>query len=257
MTLTAGLLLVGCADDGERAQVRRYLDAVNAIERAAAPEVERANNAYRSYARGQLPAHVAVVRLRGVDIRLRAVRERLAGLTPPERARSLHRRIGALYSGMSDFTQQTAVLAGYQAGAETVLEVVPRHNRSLRSGLARARAPEGQAAALRRFAGRIASVVRDLRNLDVPRVLAVSHEDQVRRLAATASIARRLRRALLAGDSPRVARLLERFSGDPGGRPRRRLARKAVTGYNERARALSRSYQSVLREFNLLDRVLG
>jgi hypothetical protein len=248
--------LAGCGDDKQdaRDQVRAYLKDVNRIERTAAPDVKRANKAYTRFARGKLKPEDAASELKRSDIEIRDVRDRLAALDAPERARPLHRKLVALYTGVARFTQQSAVLANYQWGADVALEPVARYNRDLRKGLGRAESASAQARLLDRFSRRIAGVVRDLRNLQAPQVLNVSHEDQIRRLDATRRLAARLRQALREGDAPLIARLVGRFSGQPGGGPREGLARKAIAEYNNRYRELNQSYGDVYREYRRLDR---
>ena len=255
LLLALAVLVAGCGGDGdERTRVRRYIESVNSIERGAAPEVRRANAAYRSFAEGRLDAPAAVVQMRTIDERIRAVRDRFSALNVPREARALHGRLGALYDRILDFSRQTELLAVHVSGAEAALKPVARDNRELRRALSRAKGATGQANALSKFAGQLAGVIANLRELQPPRVLRVSHADQIRRLSHTRRLAVALRSALRARDADRVERLLARFDDAPP--PRTGLARQAIRDYEDRYRKLSDARGDVLREYNRLDREL-
>ena len=255
MSLTFTIaVMAGCGGEtAARMDVRDYMKQVNRLEEAVNGEVKKGNKAYLSFAQGKLEPEDALDDLRRIDIRLRQVDDDLKALDAPPAAEELHGRYLKLYEGILDFTQQTAVLANYQAGADDALEPVVRINRDLRRGLKRAKTPRGQALQLDRFANGLRLVLNDLRNLDAPRVLRTSHGDQVRRLARSRKLALRLRRAVVRGQSERVSRLLDQFAAAAAGRPRRALARRAIVAYGQRSKALNRAYTDVIHEFNRLD----
>ena len=243
--------------DTPASQVRAYLRQVNANQVEARPAFKRADKAYAAFAKGKLKPADAVARLRRSDIDVRAVRDHLAALQPPAPAQTLAAKMRAYYARVLDFTRELAVLAAYQQSAAIELRGVPRYNRELSRHLKTAKTPARQAALLGRFARQVGHVVDGLQALDVPSVLRVSHGDQVRRLRSTQSLSLRLRSALLARDSVKVGRLLERFqNGATGRQPRTKLARAAIQAYNDRYHALNRAYADVFREYRRLNRAV-
>jgi hypothetical protein len=114
-----------------------------------------------------------------------------------------------------------------------------------------------QAAALQAFASTLGHTVEDLEGLQVPAILRPAHDQQVRRLQTTSSLARRLRTAVLARDSQEVARLLLRFRRSAAPAASGTGSARAIDHYNRRFRRLTRAYADVRREQARLDRATG
>jgi hypothetical protein len=248
----------GCAgEDDERARAREYLNKANAVMRLSAGEFKHANRAYAAFARGRLPADEAAAAFRSAERSIRAARERVADLRPPGDARALHARLLRVFEMNLGFAHQTRLLAVYQDRAGATLTRLRRYDRNLRTDLADADEPAAQAAAMQRFADGLQRTRRDLRGLDVPRLLLDPHADQLRRLDATYELADELRGALKAQDEKRVAELLARFRDQGTGRgPQRGLSRQAIGSYRERYRRLNDAYADLAREQARLDRRL-
>jgi hypothetical protein len=158
---------------------------------------------------------------------------------------------------------ETAQLAVYQQRAPRMLAPLARVDRRLRAGLSAAAktpaatAAPAQAAALDGFVHGLTRVVDGLDRLDVPAIVRPAHDQQVRRLRTTRSLAARLRVALLAHDAPTVAQLLARFRA-AGSTPRSSaLGASAIRQYNRRFRRLNDAFQAVSREEIRLNRSLG
>lgn len=254
----AVVVLSGCAgEDDERARAREYLNKANAVMRRSADEFKHANRAYAAFARGRLPAGEAAVAFRSAERSIRAARERVADLRPPGDASALHAKLLRVFEMNLGFAHHTRLLAAYQDRAGATLTRLRRYDRNLRTELADADAPGAQAAAMRRFRDGLQRTRRDLRGLDVPRLLLAAHADQLRRLEAAYELADELRGALHAQDEKRVAELLARFRDQETGRgPRRGLSRQAIGSYRQRYRRLNDAYAALAREQARLDRML-
>jgi len=249
--------LAGCGGDDERERVADYIRDANAIQREAAPRFTRANQAYLAFSKGELAPADASKRLASAERAIRATRDDLAELDPPADARRLHTRLLALLDADADFARESTLLARYVPASARAVRPLPRLGRRLRAGLSR-QVPQTQARALGAYADGIAAVLDDLRPLEPPPVLFERHGAEVRRLAAVETLARRLRGALRARDSQRLAQLLQRFRR-VNGRQRgvARFQRLAVAAYNRRYRGLRRAQQEVARERRELERRLG
>jgi hypothetical protein len=251
-------VLGGCGgEDEERARVREFLREANGVIRISADEFKHANQAYSAFARGRLPADEAAVTFRSAERDMRAARGRVARLRPPGDARALHSRLVRVFDMNLGFAQQTRLLAAYQDRAGATLTRLRRYERSLRKELANAEGPDAQVAAMQRFADGLQRTRRDLRALDVPRLLRAPHADQLRRLGVTHELAGELRGALEAQDDERVAKLLVRFRDQANTRrPRRGPSRQAIVGYRQRYRDLNHAYADLAREQARLEREL-
>jgi hypothetical protein len=251
-------VLGGCAgEDDERARVREFLRKTNAVIRLSADEFKHANQAYAAYARGRLPAGEAAVTFRSAERDIRAARGRVATLRPPGDARALHSRLVRVFDMNLGFAHQTRLLASYQDRAGESLTRLGRAERNLRTGLGDAEGPDAQVAAMERFADGLQRTRRDLRALEVPRLLLVPHADQLRRLGVTYELAHELRGALEAQDEKRVAKLLVRFRDQANvPRPRQGPSPQAIVGYRQRYRELNHAYADLAREQARLEREL-
>jgi hypothetical protein len=255
--MAAGAASCGGDNDSPRARVDEYVRGANAVQQRYAADFTRANQAYGAYARGELEPRRAEADLGRAEDALREARSDVAALRPPAEARPLHERLLRYLDMNVGLARQTARLAVYSPGADRALRPLDRANRGLRERLQDAREPAEQAAALQRFTRTLERIMRDLRSLDVPAVLALTHRDELRRLDSTRSLAERLRGALLDQDAEEVARLLDAFRerGADRGR-RRRLAAKGIRRYNRRYEALTEAYQDIAREQGRLDEAL-
>lgn len=251
-------VLSGCAgEDDDRTRAREYLRKANAVMRLSAGEFRHANQAYAAFARGRLPAGEAAVAFRSAERSIRAAREKVADLRPPGDARALHAKLLRVFEMNLGFAHQTRLLAGYQDRAGVTLTRLRRYDRNLRTELVDADGPGAQAAAMQRFADGLERTRRELRGLEIPRLLLAPHADQLRRLDATYELADELRGALQAQDEKRVAELLARFREQGTGRgPQRGLSRPAIGSYRHRYRHLNDAYADLAREHARLDRTL-
>jgi hypothetical protein len=259
LSLTSlGLAACGGGPD-RRDRVESYLRDANRVQAGWTGSFKRANEAYIAFSRSELDGSRAVAALAAAERDIRAARAALGKLRPPSDARKLHDKLLRLFDMNIDFADQTAVLAGYVPASERALAPLDRTNRRLQSDLGEAEDAGSQARALERFSARLRRIVAGMERLDVPKVLRVSHEDQVRALARTRVYSSRLRRALIDQDAERVARLLELFRGRPSGSDgsRRKLARRAIERYNRRYEALNDAYIEVRREEARLDKAFA
>lgn len=259
LLLALAAALGGCGGSGDdaRERVEAFVDRANTVQARYAPQFERANEAYTSFVRGGLGDAAAARDLGAAQEAIREARADVAALEPPAEARTLHDRLLRFLDVNLDLARQTTRMAVYRPGAEDALAPLDRVNRRLDDRLAGAADAPEQARALGRFERSLEEILGALRGLRPPAVLRPTHADQIRRLAATRSLAGRLRRALLDEDAAEVARLIERFRSnarDRGGR--RKLAAAAVRRYDERYQQLTEAYADVQREQARLDRAL-
>jgi hypothetical protein len=248
-TFTLGLAACGGGPDA-RERVEAYLLDANRVQAGWADSFKRANDAYIAFSRSELAGNRAVVALDAAERDIRAARAALGRLRPPEDARPLHDKLLRLFEMNIDFADQTALLAAYVPASERALAPLDRTNARLQRDLDGADDADAQARALERFSARLRRILAGMGRLEVPKVLRVSHQDQVRALARTRSYSSRLRRALLDKDAERVARLLELFREQPSGAQasRRKLARRAIARYSRRYQSLNDAYIEVRRE---------
>jgi hypothetical protein len=260
--MVAGCVVLGAAACGggpdRRERVAGYLDDANAVQARWSGSFKSANEAYMAFSRSELSDTDAVQRLGQAESDIRAARAELGTLRPPADARALHDKLVRVFDMNIEFADQTRQLAAYVPAAESALAPLDAINRRLQRQLRRAGDAGVQARALAGFSSRLGRIVRELRDLPVPAVLRVSHGDQLRALGRTRSYAGRLRAALVDRDAQQVARLLEEFRRRPGSsKPRRKLAREAITRYNRRYQSLNDAYIEVRREEARLDKAFA
>jgi hypothetical protein len=252
----AALVLVGCgsAEDPGRAPYERYVESVNAIQKGYADDFAAANKAYIALSRSQLGPAAAMAALSKAEIEIRGARDKTAALAPPASAAELHRRYMAYMDSNLAFATENATLAVYLEGSDDAVAPLERANTRLRRALRRAKTPARQEHALEDFAGSVHASLVELRALDAPAVLRVSHGDQIKRLATTHALALKLRAALEDRDSQRVASLLVKFRKSAAARGRTKLAAAAIQRYMHRYAGLNEAYMQIRREETRLRR---
>ena len=255
--LVLALAPAGCGDSERLEDSRAYLEQANAIQRQAAPALRRANRAYVQFSGRRLSDEQAVQRLEAAEKSVRSTRARLARLDPPADAAKLHRLLLELYDANADFAHETTLLGEYLPAAEEALTPLRRANRGLREGLSGAEGSPGrQASALRRYGRRLDAILRRLRALEPPPILARAHRSQRLRLEETSRLVAQLGTALERQEAKRVARLLLRFRRLQGGNAGPALNRESIGAYNRRYRALTRRAADAQRERAALEKRL-
>ncbi len=246
------LLATGCGDNRHQ-QVVAYLNDVNAVQKDAAPELERANNLYLRYTRGEVDATAMETGLTRAQRAVTSLRLRLARITPPADARRLRRLILAYYDRGAGLARETAQLGRYLPAAEAALKPLERVSRTLRRRLDAARRPAQQAAALAAYADALGKVVTALRGLDPPPVLLPAHRTQVERLTLARVLANRLRQAIARRDAGAVTRLVARVQRVGAADDAPTLSRQALHAYNLRHSRLTAAAADVEREWRRLE----
>jgi hypothetical protein len=257
--LAAALAVGACGEDPRqdaRERVDAYVHAQQELMRSAKPQLDRANRAYVAFARGRLEPARAEDQLAGAERAIATTRDSVTVLAPPAEARRLHAGILRYLDANVDLAGETTRLAGYAPAAEKALVPLGRANRRLEHRLRAADGAPAQAAALARYRSVIAAGVRGLRDIDPPAVLEPAHRDQMRRLSAASRLAGALRRALLAEDAERVARLLARFRAAADRGADKLSTAQARAGYVRRLEGLDAAVTEVRREERRLDRRL-
>lgn len=254
--VAAGAL--GACGASERDRVGAYIDEVNAVQRRAQPAFERADDMYRRFSERKLSPIAATHELGEAQRALATTRRQLAVLIPPAAAAVLHRRMLRVFDLNVAMAREATQLARYLPAASDALEPMGKISARLRRRLAATSSPERQTRALQRYAEDLSGRLLVLRKLRPPPILAPSHRAQIRRLSAARTLSHRLRAALRARDSQRVARLLLRFRALNRDRSQERIVSdRAVRAYRDRLRALTTATQDAQRERNRLERDLG
>jgi len=188
---------------------------------------------------------------------IRATRDDLGKLHPPDDAAELHRRVLRVYDMSAGLAHETVLLARYIPASAEALKPLGGATRRLQRGLRGSAGPAAQERTLDRYADDTQQVLDDLRPLDPPPLLAAQDDAQVRQLESAHSLAGRLKKAVAAGDAKLVARLLLRFRRlDTGGESQQRRAETALRAYRERYRAITLAQADVHREVGRLERSL-
>lgn len=238
--LPATIFAAGCGgEDPERAEVRAYIERVNAAQTSRKDVLVRAETVLRGYAQG---ATIGEPALAGVEADVRRVRAAVAAVSPPPAARDVHSSLLKIYDLDAGLVAETQRMVKYEADAPATLKPLDRASAKLRRDLDRARTAGTQARALDRFGDTLARVSDDLGALDVPTLLAPAHDSQRDRLASTRKLSTRLQNAVRDKDSRRVARLLLRFrSSVETDRTQRALTKRGITAYTARLEELTRA----------------
>lgn len=247
----------GCGGESDRDRVEAYLEDANRIQRRSVPAFKRSNEVYRLFATNKLRPSAAARRLGNAERAIRRTRRRLAALDPPGETKELHRRLLRVYDLNASLARETTQLGRYLSTATDALRPIRRINRTLGAELEGSSDPNAQADALGRFAAGLERPIARLRRLDPPPVLETTDRARLKRLAATRSLASRLRSAIVERDSKRVARLLLRFRRVTGaGRSEAPFNAHDLRAYNERYLAISRAAGAVQRERARIERSL-
>lgn len=255
--LVVALLFAGCGGKSERDQVRAYIDRANAIEQQSAPALQKASVAYASFSRGKLKGDDAVTAFAAAQTTLRDVRGRLAALDPPAKARALHATLLRSLDANLGLAGESTALARYTPAARTVATRLATAASRLRARLRTAKTPGAQAAALKAYSASLGAAATRLRALQPPPILASSRTAQLARLDDVRALAGKLRTAIAARDSVRVAKLLIRFRrAGTSGPSAASLSRTALKAYDERYADVARAGQAVRREEARLERSL-
>jgi hypothetical protein len=250
--LAAGaLVLGGCGGGGDhkRAQVDAFLRQANSVQEQAAPDFNRANRAYLSFSKGQLPPAQAKKELAAAEQSMRATRDRLAALDAPADARRLQSGLVALFDADAVFAHESTLLATFAPASAKAQKPLPGIGRRLTRGLSGAKTPQAQEAVLKRYAADVRGVIATLQPLQPPPLLVERHHGQVQHLQRVRSLALQLARALQRQDSRLVAKLLLRFkalSTGPGSPSA--LSPQALRAYNRRYLKVRTMAQDVERE---------
>jgi hypothetical protein len=256
--LVIALLVAGCGGKSERDQVRAYVDQANAIERQSAPALQKANVAYAAFSRGQLKGADAAAAFATSEATLRSIRGRVAALDPPAKARTLHATLLRSLDANLELAGESTALARYTPAARAVATKLTSAASRLRAKLRTAKTPAAQAAALKTYAASLGAAGARLRALTPPPILASSQKAQLARLDDVRALAGKLRTAIAARDSVKVAKLLIRFRrAGSGGPSAASLSRKALQAYDKRYADVARAGQAVRREEAALERSLG
>jgi hypothetical protein len=256
LVLAAAVPLGACGGDSARDEVNAYIREANAVQERAAPGLRRADDAYRAFSAGKLDDARSLLETRRADRTLREARADLARLEPPRKAAELHRRLLRVFDMNLGFARETTALAEYVPAAAEVVGPLRTITARLQRQLRRAEQPAAQSEALARYRRSVNRQLTRLRRLNPPPILKATDEDQKDRLQAAGELADRLRRAVVARDSQRVARLLLRFRRLGEG-VRDGLEPRALEAYNRRYRRISDATIALGRERERLADELG
>lgn len=253
--MLAALVATGCGGSGAREQVDTYVKRVNAVQADAAPALAEADRSYGKVVRRKLGDPTVVPQLVAAEKTIRETQARVARIPAPPPARRLREQLLRLYELNGGLARETVLLGRYVPERRKVLERVARANRRMSRAIARADQPRAQAATFAAYRDRLDSAITALERLQPPPVSAAAHDQQLRRLRASRRLAGSLRRAVLARDPARTARLVVAFRQVGSVRAgERALQARELVDYAKRRRAVSRAIAAVRRERAGLDR---
>lgn len=257
LTVVAAGSVGACGGESDRDRVEGYLEDANAVQKRSAPAFRRVNDVYRRFSTGELRPSRAPRELARAERSIGSARADLAKLQPPAETSELHRRLLRAYDLNARLARETTQLGRYLPAGAVALRPLAETNRRLRDDLGAATGPDTQGRALARYAESLKRVVGSLRRLRPPPVLAATDRSRRLRLTTTRSLASRLRAAIAARDSKRVARLLLRFRRVTGsGDARGTFAAESLRAYNRRYREIARAAGEVQVERRRLERSL-
>jgi hypothetical protein len=225
--LALALLVAGCGSGGNaRARVSAYFRQVNQIEHHLAPQMNKANIAFRRFSAQQVNAK-ELSELKRAEGTIALLEHRLSRLTPPKEAAQIHRDLLRLVSLQEGFAKDVLKLAAYGPQLNAVLTRVAEAGARLQRALKTHSAAE-QAAAFRGYARALLADLGRLGELKAPAVVAPSQRAEAARLSRTALL------------SEKIAATLKPVK-PPAPLPKRlRRNKKAVARYNREAAAYQR-----------------
>ena len=188
---------------------------------------------------------------------MRGTRGELAQLKPPDDAAEVHRRVLRVYDMSAGLAHETALLARYLPASTEALKPLGPATRRLQSGLKESSGAAGQRRALTQYAAAADGVLKDMRPLDPPPLLAGQHEAQVDNVGI----------GPVAGPAPahgdRGQRLQARRAPavrfrklEDGAATQQAAAARALQAYQGRYRAITLAQAGVRREVARLERSL-
>lgn len=240
--VAATAVLAGCGGSSDPDPVDRYVDAVNAVQRGAAPQFEAANTAYQQFAKGKLRGRAAATRLRQAELDIEAARQRLAAVHPPAQARHLHELVLRTFELNVLMAADTRQMAIYQSQSQAALAPLTGLRKQLRRKLGSAAGPDGQIRALRSYAAAVERIQHRMNRLHPPAILDSTRQTQLTLLGRAGPLARRLAAAIERRDAPAVTRLIRSFRA-AGVSPQesRGLLRGSILAYRQRLEAIDRT----------------
>lgn len=246
--LLAALTLAGCGgNDDRRAAFNRYVASVNATQAVAVAEWNTTRTAYASVGRRRLTDR-QLRNLATAPTTIRALRQRLAAVRPPEDARRLRARLLRLLDLQASFAAEVSMFAHYVAAVSPLQQRVADETTRLRRGLqaSHARGPEQRA--LTTYAERLDRILTTLRRLGPPRALAPWHAEQVARVTRLRDGALSAARGLERQDRSEVGRGVAMLTGAATAAPVTVADRAAIVAYNARLTRIREAAGAVARE---------
>jgi hypothetical protein len=256
--VVAAVALTGCGsdEDDRRSSVNAYIDKVNATQRDAFAEWNRATTAYAAVGRGELTDR-QLRNLAEAPRTIRTLRTRIAGLTPPDDAKLLRKRLLRLLDLQANVAAEVSAFARYVEAVSPLEEQVARETLRLRATLQRARTAQPEEEALTQYASRLDDVQERLGQLQPPPALAPWHADQVARVSALRNGARSAARGVVKADLALIREGVAVLTDAAVGKGVSAADRAAIDAYNRRLIEIRKAAGAVAREQTRLSRELG
>jgi hypothetical protein len=253
----AAVLLAGCgsAKDARRSDVNDYISSVNRIERDALVPWNRARNAYAHLGRGAISDR-QLRELAAAPKRIRSLRARIAAVTPPEDAKSLHASLLRLLDMDARFAAEVETFARYVRAVGPLEKQLGAETAELRRTLKRSHTSGPERHALARYATQLDLLLARLRRLQPPPALAPWHAGQVTRIATLSRGAREVTYGLARHDSALTRRGLTALTGAAATSPVTAADRGAIIAYDTRLKRIRAVAAAVAREQGRLAREL-
>jgi hypothetical protein len=194
--------------DTPRDDVTRYIERANETGVAFAKQYKDVSAAYRSLSLAQGAQAAQSARLKLAARRLTALRIQLAQLPAPDAARELRRRLIAFYRQQEQVAGELAGIMAYFPQVLAAEKDVKSSADRMRKGLAAARTPEAQAAALGAYAGTVSTAGARVKAIAPPALLEKAQLAELARLERTARAIRTVQRGLLAHNRVQLQKAL-------------------------------------------------
>jgi hypothetical protein len=256
------LLAAGCGGGGpsRRDVVSEYITKVNQIEVSLGAPSRAIATASRQLVRKGASHTAAEARLRGAARQIDGLRRRLAAVAAPPEARRLRSLLLDLSSREASVARELAALAAFLPAFVTALQPLADADKDLQAALKAKSPATAKAAALEKYAARVARIRHALELLRPPPVSAPGHAAQIAALTRIRSSALALAKALREQDANAIPQLLHRFnvatvSNQSLAAQRARI--DAVRTYNARVHSLDALQTRIYRERTRLQKTLS
>lgn len=241
---------------GPRDDVAAYIRRVNAVSTASAKDYKAIELAYRKFTLSPTKAGVGEDRaLRRAAAELTALRARMARIPAPPQAAALRTKLIAFFRQQEAVSRELIGVTTYVPRLAAAEQPLGPAATTMRTALKQGKTAKEQTAALDAYAAELRHATRAVAAIHAPALFAVSHRQQVSRLARAATLVHRLAAALAANDRKALKQTVNELSSG-GGDGGQQAVRTAILSYDRRVKRIRTLAAAVERERVRLDKNL-